>query len=98
MFFDLVPKTVGVVQLAFKLPHCLAGSMEQAEHFLVTLRDVGLTARIDFPEALMQGVHHLLQTLWVGQQIILYIGVAFYDPDIPDNLKKHISRPPRAAL
>jgi hypothetical protein len=68
----------------FEVSDRLAGSAQQLANGLVAMPPL-----VDFAQAMTQGLDQRLATITVGQQVVFEIGVALYDPDVPQHLVQH---------
>ena len=96
---DATAQLLGLDKRGIEFMHGAMRGIHQLAHQLIAARIfVRLTALVDFREAVFQCLNQRLATIWVVNQVVLQIGVALHNPDIPQHFVEHAGRSTSATL
>ncbi|MPM96281.1 hypothetical protein SDC9_143439 [bioreactor metagenome] len=90
---------LGLDKSGVEFMHGAVGRFHQLTHQLIAQRIlVGLAALVDLGQAMLQSLDQRLAAVRVVDQIVLKIGIALHNPDIPQHFVEHAGRSAGSAL
>ena len=90
---------LGLHKRGVEFMHGTMRSIHQLTHQTIThWVFVGLAALVDLGQTVLQCLDQRLAALGIVDQVVLQIGIALHNPDIPQHLIEHACRSPRATF